>query len=121
MKMKNRVLIHAPYGGMILKGDKTIETASHSLPERYKGEWVAIYEPLTGALIGEVKFSDSKKYTDALMFNEDVHLHLINKGDDFHIDHYKNGRYGWVVSGVRQYDAPIPTTPNKGQFRFEKV
>lgn len=79
------ITIHAPYGELILSGEKDIETRVRRIPEKFIGKRIGIYEPERGVLIGSVKVLGQKLYATAAAFRKDYHRHRVEAGSQYDI------------------------------------
>ena len=109
------------FAEQLVKGEKSVETASTLLPMKYKDKWVAVYDPDSRTMIGEVKFGGSKKYSSEEEFNADQDKHLVDQDSQFHINNYPKGRYGWEIVDSKTYDTPVPVKGNRSQSRFQTI
>jgi hypothetical protein len=111
-----RVFIRSPWAGLIVSGSKSIETAAHGLPDRYRGRWLDV-QTEAREIIGRVKFSGSVRYTNRGEFDRDAAGHRVPASSPYH---YRNRArcYGWKVEGFEPYDRPKPAPAMPGQFRF---
>jgi hypothetical protein len=114
-----RVFIRSPWAGLIVAGFKTVETAAHGLPERYRGRWLDVQNEAR-EIVGRVQFRDSFKYSSPGEFDGDRARHKVPPSSPYH---YRNRArcYGWIVDRVEAYPEPVPSKPFPGQFRFSEL
>lgn len=115
--MAPRVFVRGPWAGLIVAGVKTIETAAHGLPDRFRGRWLAVHTD-GREIVGRVRFSGSFRYSDAAAFDADAGRHMVPGSSRFH---YRNRArcYGWTIEAAEAYPEPIPAGPwPGGQFRL---
>lgn len=109
--------VQAPWARLLLDGEKTVETRTYPLPEKYvdKDLWL-IETPgpskaFKARVIGVIRFTGSKRYQSAAEFYRDRGLHLIDPDSSKYA--WKTGilKYRWQVGTVRKvkpFAAPFP-------------
>lgn len=117
--MAARVYIRAPWAALIVSGFKTVETAAHGLPPRYRGRWLRVQNE-SRQFIGRVKFSGSFKYLSAAGFAADIGRHRVPPSSPYH---FKNRArcYGWAVAAAEPYKKPKAAPAMPGQFRLSDL
>lgn len=116
--MSARVYIRGPWAALVLSGLKTVETAAHGLPARYRGRWLRVQNE-NRQYVGRVKFSGSFKYTSAPQFAADAGRHCVPPCSPYH---FKNRArcYGWIVAAAEPYKKPKAAPAMPGQFRLSE-
>jgi hypothetical protein len=113
--------IQAPWSGLILSGQKTVETRSYPLPERLKGKMLAIIETPgkdkslgKARMIGIVIFSHSFPYANREQWLEDIDRHLVEPSDSLYKFTPSKPKYGWVVQSVARLETFVPPPKKRG-------
>ena len=117
-----KVMIRTPWDSKILSGEKTMETATFGLPDRFRNVPHAIQNEFRKGL-GEVRFSGGRKVDSPEEFDSFYNEHLIPRASKYHYIQPEGKRprkYLWEVGGVEKYQKPIGLKPFKGQFRFQE-
>lgn len=112
--------IQQPWADMLINGDKTVETRSYHIPEKYIGETLAVIETpgkkgkFKSRIIGTITFSHSFKYSDKNEWISDYNRHKVNETNkDYGWNDSKN-KYGWVVSNVTKLENPVDPPKKRG-------
>ena len=117
--------IQSPWSYLLINGDKSVETRSYALPEKYEGVELALietpgkYGQFKSRIIGTITFSHNFKYPDKQSWKDDYNRHKVEENDEFYGWNPDKLKYGWVVSDVNKFDEPIPA-PNKKGIVFTK-
>ena len=111
-----KVFIRDSWGGLIVDGKKSIETAHISLPVRFAGRWLHVQNEKR-EIIGVVRFKGFIRYHAGDAFDADYKRHLVDGGSRYHYNQRKR-TYGWVVDGFERWDV-LQGQPMKSQFRLE--
>jgi hypothetical protein len=112
--------IQIPWSFLLINGDKSVETRSYPLPEKYEGVELALIETpgkygrFKSHIIGTVTFSHSFKYPDKQSWIDDYNRHKVEELDEFYSWNPNKPKYGWVVSDIQKFDHPIPAPKKKG-------
>lgn len=107
--------IQRPWAELLTKGDKTIETRSYPIPQKYMNRPLAIIETpgdVGGRIrrvVGIITFSGCFRYENSRQFNKDYRKHRVPKESKFHWDN-RQGRdkWGWIVKSVKQMEQELP-------------
>ena len=111
-----KVFIRDSWGGLIVDGKKSIETAHISLPVRFSGRWLHVQNERR-EIIGVVRFKGFIRYRAVDAFDADYRRHLVDGDSRYHYNQRKR-TYGWVVDGFERWDV-LQGQPMKSQFRLE--
>lgn len=107
--------VQAPWARLLLEGQKTIETRTYPLPEKYRGQDLWLIETpgrlgkFKARVIGVIRFSDCMQYGSAVEFYAESDLHLIEaRAKDYG---WQAGvpKFGWIIVSVKkttESDAP---------------
>jgi len=112
--------IQIPWSSLLINSDKSVETRSYALPEKYEGVELALietpgkYGQFKSRIIGTITFSHSFKYPDKQSWIDDYNRHKVEELDEFYSWNSDKDKYGWVVSDVRKFDDPIVAPKKKG-------
>tara|TARA_Y100001951_G_C11146063_1_gene186402 strand:- start:68 stop:595 length:528 start_codon:yes stop_codon:yes gene_type:complete len=117
-----KVMIRTPWDSKILSGEKTMETATFGLPERFKKvPHVMQNESREG--LGSVSFGSGRKVNSAEEFDSLYKQHLVPRASRFHYIQPEGKmprKYLWEVGDTKKYKTPKKLKPFKGQFRFQE-
>lgn len=112
--------IQTPWSKLLIDGEKTVETRSYHIPEKYMGETLALIETpgkrgkFKSRIIGTITFSHSFKYPDKQSWIDDYNRHKVSEDDqDYGWKYYKD-KYGWVVSNVTKLENPLDPPTKRG-------
>lgn len=111
--------IQAPWAMMIVDGQKTIETRTYNIPDRYLNVPIALVETpgRTGGfrarIVGLIWFSRSKLYETRKSFDADFVEHKVHRDSDYDWKPEKK-KYGWVVAKVQKLRVPLPAPAPRG-------
>ena len=112
--------IQTPWSELLINGDKSVETRSYPLPEKYMGEELALIETpgrygrFKARIIGTIIFSHSFKYPDQRAWQDDYNRHCVAVDDPIYNWKDDKPKYGWVVSKVTKFDKPLDIRKRKG-------
>lgn len=112
--------IQTPWSELLINGDKSVETRSYHLPEKYMGEELALIETpgrygrFKARIIGTITFSHSFKYPDQKAWQHDYNRHCVETNDPLYNWKDDKPKYGWVVSKVKKFKNPVDITKRKG-------
>ena len=112
--------IQSPWSGLLLMGEKCVETRNYPLPEKYEGEELALIETpgksgkFKARIIGTITFSHSFKYPNETSWKDDHIRHLVDCEDKSFGWNPDKDKYGWVVSDIKVFDKHKPSPKNKG-------
>ena len=110
--------IQYPISRYIISGEKTIETRTYPLPDKYKNVDLAFIEtPGQGGnfksrIVGLIRFSGCFKYEGRDKFYEDFERHLVSMKSRWAWD--GRDKWGWVIDEVRPLDGEIEIKQKKG-------
>jgi hypothetical protein len=117
-----KVMVRTPWDSRILSGEKTMETATFGLPERFRNvPHVMQNESREG--LGKVTFDGGRKVNSAEEFDSLYKQHLVPRASRFHYTQPEGKmprKYLWDVGAVKKYKTPKKLKPFKGQFRFQE-
>lgn len=124
--------VQSPFSGLILSGEKSIETRAYPLPNYLHGVGILLCESSSGedcvscvgdnvteaqvglSLVGEVFFSDSKEYHTNVEWDIDREKHQVPKYSKYEWAPTETGiRYGWRIERVIVYTPPLPVPQMK--------
>ena len=112
--------IQTPWSELLINGDKSVETRSYPLPEKYAGEELALIETpgrygrFKARIIGTITFSHSFKYPDQRAWQDDYNRHCVAVDDPIYNWKDDKPKYGWVVSKVTKFDKPLDIRKRRG-------
>ena len=112
--------IQTPWSELLINGDKSVETRSYPLPEKYVGEELALIETpgrygrFKARIIGTITFSHSFKYPDQKAWQDDYNRHCVAVDDPIYNWKDDKPKYGWVVSKVTKFDKPLDIRKRRG-------
>ena len=112
--------IQTPWSELLINGDKSVETRSYPLPEKYAGEELALIETpgrygrFKARIIGTITFSHSFKYPDQRAWQDDYNRHCVAVDDPIYNWKEDKPKYGWVVSKVTKFDKPLDIRKRRG-------
>jgi hypothetical protein len=103
--------IQYPWSQKLLNGEKTIETRSYPLPEKYRNVPLAIIETpgpfgkhqgiAKARIIGTIVFSNCFKYESFEAWQNDQERHLVSTNDKNYAFNCTKEKWGWEVESVR--------------------
>lgn len=114
------VNIQTPWSQLLINGDKSVETRTYALPEKYIGETLALIETpgrygrFKARIIGTITFSHSFKYPDQKAWQDDYNRHCVEVDDPIYNWKDDKPKYGWVVSKVTKFEEPVDIRKRKG-------
>lgn len=114
------VNIQTPWSQLLINGDKSVETRTYALPEKYVGEELALIETpgrygrFKARIIGTITFSHSFKYPDQKAWQDDYNRHCVEVDDPIYNWKDDKPKYGWVVSKVTKFEEPVDIRKRKG-------
>lgn len=114
------VNIQTPWSQLLINGDKSVETRTYALPEKYIGETLALIETpgrygrFKARIIGTITFSHSFKYPDQKAWQDDYNRHCVAVDDPVYNWKDDKPKYGWVVSKVTKFEEPLDIRKRKG-------
>lgn len=112
--------IQIPWSRLLIWGDKSVETRSYPLPQKYEGVELALVETpgkygrFKSQIIGTITFSHSFQYPDKQSWIDDYNRHKVEEGDEFCDWKEDKKKYGWVVSHINKFDEIITVNKKKG-------
>lgn len=114
------VNIQTPWSQLLINGDKSVETRTYALPEKYIGETLALIETpgrygrFKARIIGTITFSHSFKYPNQRAWQDDYNRHCVAVDDPVYDWKDDKPKYGWVVSKVTKFEEPVDIRKRKG-------
>lgn len=118
MKTYTGINVQFPISQDILTGEKTIETRTYPIPEKYLGkEMVMIETPgkkgkFKSRVVALVKFTKCHAYKNKKEFYADVKKHLVDPNSDW--AWRDKPKYGWTVEIIKVLRSPKEFTRTKG-------
>jgi len=112
--------IQSPWSSLLINGEKSVETRSYVLPERYEGVELALietpgkYGQFKSRIIGTITFSHSFKYPDKQSWIDDYNRHKVKELDKFYSWNPAKPKCGWVVSDIVKFHEPVNAPQRKG-------
>jgi hypothetical protein len=109
----------------IRSGAKKIELRGYALPEHLLHEEIVVLsangpegKSLLGdtveagsdgiLMVGTIKFSQIKRYQNEDQVEDDISLHLVEKGSSYGWKEGTGMLYGWVIERTEWFDMPRP-------------
>lgn len=115
--------IQYPISRLILSKEKTVETRTYPLPDKYDGvEMVLIETPgkkgnFKARIIALITFDGCFQYESKSQFTKDIKRHLVEPGSIWDWDGVP--KWGWNISKIKRLRNPIEYKGNKG-IKFTK-
>ena len=114
--------IQFPWAALLLEGKKVIETRTYPLPEKFKGEILAVIETPgkyksevpQAKVIGLIVFKKSKKYLNKKEWIADYSKQLVKEGDPLYSWKEDKEKWGWEVEKTILFDSPIDPPKKRG-------
>ena len=110
--------IQYPISSLILSGEKSIETRTYPIPEKFINKEMAFIETpgpkgkFKARIVAIITFSKCHKYSNKKEFYADEKKHLVSK-DSTWAWKDKN-KWGWHISKLEVLKKPIIVTKKKG-------
>jgi hypothetical protein len=126
---KRRVIpginIQWPWSQLLLSGEKTIETRTYAIPEKYIGQELALIETPgphgkkkagidKARIIGVICFDASKQYRSKEEWDADRKLHQVDVDDPQYAFKKTKPKHGWPVISVKNLAKPLPAPKRRG-------
>jgi hypothetical protein len=111
--------IQEPWATLLINGEKSVETRSYPLPNKYEGVELALIatpgkkRKFKAQIIGLVTFSHSFQYQNIKDWTDDSNRHCIFPGSIYYWDVNKQ-KYGWVVSNIEKFNKPLDPPIKRG-------
>jgi hypothetical protein len=111
--------IQFPISKLILSGEKTIETRTYPIPEKYIGKEMLMIETpgkvgkFRARIVAIIKFEDSFQYTNKWEFYKDQSRHKVTQNSTWAWTRAKK-KWGWPVRVVKKLKMPIAITKRIG-------
>ena len=105
-KLYTGINIQWPISQSIFLGDKTIETRTYPLPQKYLNQEMLLVETpgpkgkFKARIIAIIKFTTCFKYKSKKSFYEDYSRHLVDKDSPW--SWQEKDKYGWRVEVVKK-------------------
>lgn len=112
--------IQQPWAQLILNNKKKIETRFYKIPEKHKGQMLAIIETpgssgkFKARIIGLVVFSDCFQYDTKKQFILDESSHLVSNTDPNFSWKSEKKKWGWKVEKVIKLKHQLPAPKKRG-------
>jgi len=112
--------IQAPWASLLINEQKTVETRSYPLPQKYKNVELALIETpgksgrFKARIIGTITFSHSFLYQDKQVWACDYNRHKVAEDDEFYSWSPHKFKYGWVVSNIKKFEKPLDISQRRG-------
>ena len=125
--MKKRfsgINIQFPISRLIISGEKTVETRTYPLPEKFVGKELLVIETpgesgnFKARVIGKIVFGPSFKYETAKDFYADEKRHRVDKNSKWKWQTGKN-KWGWPILRFTRLIEEVPAPKAKG-IRFTR-
>lgn len=119
-KILSGLNIQEPWSSLLINGEKSVETRSYPLPQKYEGVELALISTpgkkrnFKAKIIGTITFSHSFKYESIYDFESDYNRHLVSIDDNSYGWKNDKKKYGWVVSNMKKLNTPIDAPPKRG-------
>lgn len=111
MKEYTGINIQFPISELILSGEKSIETRTYPLPNKYLGKELAFIETpgakgkFKARVVAIIKFTECFKYRTKKEFYNDIDKHCVSKDSPWA---WKDkDKWGWKVIIVRRLKKPV--------------
>ena len=98
--------IQYPISQLILSGEKTIETRTYKIPDKYLGKDMLMVETpgktgnFKSRIVAVIRFDECFKYKNSKDFYNDIKLHCVNPNSSWAwLD--EKPKWGWFVSAIR--------------------
>lgn len=111
------VNIQFPISRLILEGEKTIETRTYPLPEKYENKVLLFVETpgkegkFKSRIVAKIKFGKSFLYDSEKSFYEDFEKHKVNKESQWA---WKSQKWGWPILEVKKLRNSQPLKKRPG-------
>lgn len=114
--------VRFPWSSFILNGKKTIETRSYPLPSKFVNRFISIIETYGtpgkhACIVGIVRFSGSKLYSDVEHWTLDQPRHLVSHDDPNYKFTDSKPKWGWEIDISIPLIRKVPAPKKKG-IRF---
>lgn len=110
--------IQWPISELILNREKTIETRTYPIPEKYLNQDMLMIETpgkngkFQSRIVAIIKFTSCVKYKDQKEFYSHTNKHKVTKDS---IWAWKDGdKYGWKLEVIKVFNRPITFNKPKG-------
>ena len=117
-KLYTGINIQYPISQLIINGQKSIETRTYPIPDKYMNQEMLLIETpgkkgkFKSRIIGVIKFTKCFIYKSKLDFYKDYKKHFVNEDSDW--SWADKPKYGWKVKIVKIIDPPISFSGKKG-------
>jgi len=118
-KTYSGINIQWPISELILSGEKTIETRTYPIPEKYINQDMILIETpgkkgkFKARMRGIIVFTECFKYKNKREFYKDSDKTCVTPESDWEYDVTK-GKWGWRVLVKQEFDTPRPLKKRSG-------
>ena len=121
MRLLPGVNIQYPISGLIISGEKTVETRTYPLPSHYLNVDIALIETpgksgkFKARVIGIIRFTKSFPYRSKREFYSDIKRHYVNQNSPWAWTN--RPKWGWELKVIERFNTPLEA-PKKRGIRF---
>lgn len=111
--------IQWPISELILNREKTVETRTYSIPEKYLNEEMILIETpgkkgkFKARMRGIIRFTDCFEYKNKTAFYKDTDKHCVTPDSEWAYNP-EIGKWGWTVEVVKVFDVTLPLQKRAG-------
>ena len=111
--------VRSPWSTLLIKGQKTVETRSYTLPKRLEGVELALIETpgksakFKSRIIGTITFSSCVQYSSKEQWESDESRHKVNINDKTY-GWKDKPKFGWIVQSVKKFENPVDPPAKRG-------
>jgi hypothetical protein len=111
--------IQYPISRLIISGEKTIETRTYPIPEKYIGKELLLIETpgkvgrFNSRVVAKIIFAKSFKYQSVASFYQDTPKHQVDRNSEWAWDS-THPKWGWPIVQVVSFKQPIVYRKQKG-------
>ncbi len=108
-----------PISGLILSGEKTVETRTYPLAKSYLNQEMLIIETpgkrgaFQARVVAIVRFTNCFQYKNSREFYADIKRHHVSPKSDWAWNN-KKPKWGWEIEIVKKFDSPIKPSKRVG-------
>lgn len=117
--------IQWPISELIFSGEKTIETRTYPIPNKYLNQEMLIIETpgkqnhFKARIRAVVVFTECFQYSNRSAFYRDQYSHKVTPGSEW--DWKDKPKWGWRIGSVDLLVKPIPFSKKKGIVFTKKI